>query len=168
MVVVSPWLHLKVILSIKLSLQIDQDTTAPNFELDSNEGKINIHPKDEDDSEFEPIPDKLVQYKSWVWHYGKLSFQHRNGKKEPRWHCNKCINKNPPSSLSTKSSTWIARHLQDTHQILKKQFLAPICPTMLKSEGTTVLEWFNIDSLSISRNSDAIWWNGSASVTRHF
>ena len=36
--------------------------------------------REEDDSDFKLILDKLIQYKSWVWHYGKLSVQLQNGR----------------------------------------------------------------------------------------
>ena len=35
----------------------------------------------------------------------------------PRWFCNHCDERGTPYSLSTKSSTWIADHLHDEHQI---------------------------------------------------
>ena len=93
------------------------------------------------DSEFKPILHKLVQYKSWVWHYGKLSFQRRNKKNEACWHCNICISKRIPQSLSTKSSTWIAKLLREEHHIAKKPFQASICPTMIDSEEeATILD----------------------------
>ena len=43
--------------------------------------------------------------------------------------------------MSTKSSTWIARHLRDEHQILKNPLLVAICPTVLdiENEATMVL-----------------------------
>ena len=35
----------------------------------------------EDDDDLKSIPPKLIQYKSWVWYYGKLFFKIEKGKK---------------------------------------------------------------------------------------
>jgi len=43
--------------------------------------------------------------------------------------------------LSTKSSTWIAKHLREEHHIAKKPFQASICPTIIDSEEeATILD----------------------------
>ena len=39
---------------------------------------IEDHRANEDDSEFDSefkFPEKLAQYNSWVWHFGKMSFR---------------------------------------------------------------------------------------------
>ena len=58
------------------AIELDHQGENKDTESDMNQSS------EEEDSEFNPIPDKLIQYKSWVWHYGKLSFQLRNNKKE--------------------------------------------------------------------------------------
>ena len=56
--------------------------------------------KDDDMLEAKQL-DRLIKYKSWVWHYGKLSFRkNKDNKTDAHWHCNKCN-----SVLSTKSAT---------------------------------------------------------------
>jgi hypothetical protein len=54
------------------AIELDHQGENKDTESDMNQSS------EEEDSEFNSIPDKLIQYKSWVWHYGKLSFQLRN------------------------------------------------------------------------------------------
>jgi hypothetical protein len=104
---------------------------------DEDKGKDNVDSKS--------VPDKLIQYKSWVWHYGKLSFISEKGKKAARWNCDECARRHQSYSLTAKSTTWIGRHLRDEHQMLKMPYLSPVCPTMLNGERSkSVIDMLNL------------------------
>lgn len=113
--------------------EVLDDGSVQSIEYDDDD-------KDEQeaDDDFEPKPERFIQYKSWVWHYGKLTIDYRDGKRRARWHCNKCLKNGTPQSFVAHSSTWILKHLRDEHEILKPRFIRPICPALL--DGTTIMD----------------------------
>ena len=62
----------------------------------------------------------------------------------PRWFCNRCDERGTPYSLSTKSSTWIADHLHDEHQIERGPRDFPISAIQRDGiVGATIIDQMN-------------------------
>lgn len=78
--------------------------------------------------------------KSWIWHHGKLFIGIENGKIQAHWSCNKYTEKKNSFSFAATSSTWIAKHLEDIHEITRVYNKPPIPPQMLRGDCSKTIE----------------------------
>ena len=90
---------------------------------------------DESDSGFTDDVPKLVKHKSWVWHFGKLSFHKRDGARDARWNCNFC-----DDTYISRSTTWIRQHLHHKHDKIKQKLHVPIVPKMVETDAAPTVK----------------------------
>jgi hypothetical protein len=147
-----------------------------NFSLSSTGRSSPRETSSADNSDFTPVPSKLLRYKLWVWHYDKCSFQKINGSVKAIWNRVPSLEKQAGEQYKcvAVSTTWIKRHLGVDHQIAKTPYMAPIVPEFIDDQAeATIIDYFQSALTATSKTTDLgrfrrSWQCGRVSAAKRF